>query len=143
MRLGFAGSRRGLTAEQRRAVREYLLQLRPRAFHHGDCRGADALVARLVWGELGECRIVCHPPSSQAMRAFFPHADETRPEAYFTIRNRRIVEETDRLLATPKEDREPRFGGTWNTVRHARKCGRPVTIIWPDGSLTEECGGQQ
>jgi hypothetical protein len=29
-------------------------------------------------------------------------------------------------------------GGTWATVRYARKAGLPIAIIWPDGEITRE-----
>jgi len=33
---------------------------------------------------------------------------------------------------------EWRGSGTWATIRYARKVGKPVTIIYPDGEIQEE-----
>jgi hypothetical protein len=30
-------------------------------------------------------------------------------------------------------------GGTWRTIQMARKAGRELVVVWPDGSIKEEC----
>ena len=46
-------------------------------------------------------------------------------------------DETDMLVACPKGPEEVR-SGTWSTVRFARKRGKRIVIIMPDGTVTEE-----
>ena len=49
-------------------------------------------------------------------------------------RNRNIVDATDILVATPKENKGDIYrGGTWYTINYAVSKGKPVYIIWPDG----------
>ena len=42
---------------------------------------------------------------------------------------------TDTLVAAPKEDEEVVRSGTWATVRYARKAGRVVLVVRPDGTI--------
>lgn len=44
------------------------------------------------------------------------------------------------MIATPSSKEEELRSGTWSTVRYARKLRRPVTLIYPDGSVVEEKG---
>lgn len=115
-------------------------------FHHGDCIGADDDAADIVAEILGDsdmdmrtCKIVCHPPVDEQHRAFNEMADETREPLTHFARNRAIVDETDVLCATPWQTETPApktGGGTWYTIEYAMKKGKPVHIIWPDGSVS-------
>jgi hypothetical protein len=130
MRIGFTGSRTGLTAKQR----DQLWALLPGAleFHHGDCIGADH-EAHLIALELG-VPVVVHPPTVVKYRAWSTHGMQYMAPAPFLVRNKRIVRYTDQLIACPKESVEPKPGrgqGTWSTVRYARDQGKPVDILWP------------
>jgi hypothetical protein len=42
MKVGFTGTRKGMTPQQRVAFAELVITLRPTQAHHGDCVGADA-----------------------------------------------------------------------------------------------------
>ena len=53
-------------------------------------------------------------------------------------RNTIIAHRSERLVACPHEAEERRRGGTWMTVRLARRQGRPVTLILPSGEIKEE-----
>lgn len=44
------------------------------------------------------------------------------------------VDDTDELVATPKEFSDPGKGGTWYTIRYALARGKKVTIIFPNGA---------
>jgi len=48
------------------------------------------------------------------------------------------VDETEWLWAIPGEFKEVLRSGTWSTIRYARKKGKKVLIIWPDGSSIVE-----
>lgn len=100
--------------------------------HHGDCIEADAeaheIARALGW------HIVGHPPTNPHKRAFCQF-DEARPPAPYLVRNRHIVNETTALLATPRSFAEVIRSGTWATIRYARKLGRPVIVIYPNGSV--------
>lgn len=101
-------------------------------FHHGDCIGADAQAAAMA-RDLG-CRLICHPSIDESDRAFVP-SDETREPMTYLARNRAMADEAKRLVGFPRLMTEEDRGGTWYTIRYARKRGYPVTIVWPDGRV--------
>lgn len=55
-------------------------------------------------------------------------------------RNHDIVNSCEHLVAAPPAMFELKLSGTWDTIRYARQVGRPVTIVWPDGTTTTESG---
>jgi predicted Rossmann fold nucleotide-binding protein DprA/Smf involved in DNA uptake len=60
------------------------------------------------------------------------------PDEYLK-RNRAIVDGSEILVATPKEeDGEALRSGTWATVRYARKMGRVIYIVRPSGVIEIE-----
>lgn len=136
-KIGVTGTREGLTEQQKYVagllLRENVrfLDVRPE-FHFGDCVGADSdlfdIASRFFY------RTVSHPPAISRYRAYRAAHEICSPEAYL-VRNRHIVDETGILLAFPKEAIEGKFGGTWYTVRYAREIGRPLIIVWPEGSF--------
>lgn len=109
-------------------------------FHHGDCVGADDEAADAVHSlsdeELSGVRIVCHPPADETHRAFNDkHCERREPKTHFA-RNRAIVEGTDALVACPCEMQHQSRGGTWYTHDYAKKHGKPVYVVWPDGTVS-------
>lgn len=141
MRVGFTGTRNGMTPAQRQTFAELLRRLQPTEFHHGDCVGADNQAATIVWG--WPCvAIIVHPPLDEAHRAFNPHISQMRQAKTHFARNRDIVNETDCLVATPLLMQEQSSGGTWYTINFAIKQKKPIWICWPDGSLTEPVNAQ-
>ena len=136
MRMGFTGTRKGMTKVQLLIFTALLKKKRPKEFHHGDCKGADEqahLVAALL-----DSRVVIHPPVNERMRAHCPDAHEVKEPRLYLERNHAIVDACDVLVATPGESREVTRSGTWATVRYARKLGRKIYIIYPDGTLEVE-----
>lgn len=143
-KIGFTGSRRGLTAKQKIILSELIP---PKSFelHHGDCVGADEWAHEFVYyyGHHKK-RIVVHPPSDPKLRAFCGLIKfsgdfvEIREEKEYLERNKDIVDETEYLLAFPNRDivhRGPGGGGTWSTVRYAKSVGKPVTIVYMNGNI--------
>ena len=70
MRIGLTGTREGMTEQQKRSLIQLLAEYRPTEFHHGDCVGADAEAHTIVQQHCTTARIVIHPPTNPAMRAF-------------------------------------------------------------------------
>jgi hypothetical protein len=128
MRIGFTGTRQGMSAAQCAALKGILEDeaMGFTEFHHGDCIGADA-EAHDIAATAG-VEIVIHPPKEDALRAWknSPRVLEPRP---YLARNREIVRQCDLLIAAPAEDVEQIRSGTWSTVRHARRMGKLVWII--------------
>jgi hypothetical protein len=130
--IGFAGTRLGMTSDQMGALREVLAPLRQAVLHHGDAIGADAeahdIALTLGW------KAVIHPPINETWRAH-KVASEERPAKPYLVRNRDIVDETELLVAAPAKAAEHLQSGTWATVRYARRLGRPVLVVLPDGKI--------
>lgn len=134
MKVGFTGTRFGMTERQKAVVSSILAPISFIELHHGDCVGADAdchdIVAQL------RSHITIHPPVDEKHRAFKIGHETREPKTHFA-RNRDIVIETDILIATPFNPFEESRGGTWYTIDYARKKKRWNVVVWPDGSYTE------
>lgn len=142
MKLGFTGTRKGMTVAQKATVERLLIELHSDSpgndedfVHHGDCLGAD-------WELVDDCVnpvkwfIVAHPSNIKGMTGH-AYADERHEPKPPLARNRDIVNACETLLACPEGPETPR-SGTWATVRYARKQRKPVLIVWPDGTALLE-----
>ncbi len=132
--IGFTGTRHGMTEAQRIKVRELVEEQVKQDLtvgHHGDCLGADAQFHSIS----RDCglAVIGHPPKDERLRAFCS-VDEERTAEDFLVRNRRIVDECDIVIATPFEMTEQQRGGTWSTIRYARRV-RKARVVLPDGAL--------
>ena len=139
MRVGFTGTRDGLTPAQGGALARRVRDQQVTTFHHGACFGADAEAVVHVRHYHPEAHIVAHPCTltkcvSERALAASDHKRDVRPPL---DRNRDIVDTADVMFACPKGPEELR-SGTWSTVRYARKRGVPVVIFWPDGTMETE-----
>jgi hypothetical protein len=132
--VGVTGSREGPVTEAQADTAASLLQYlyentAAAELHHGDCVGVDEWAA-LMFG-LIEYWTVSHPPTENRLRAFV-ESDEVRdPEPYLT-RNRSIVNESDLMIALPRNG--SLRGGTGYTIGYARTTGTDLVIVYPDGS---------
>lgn len=135
MKLGFTGTQRGLTDKQRDALAGWVEAFKSQLdeFHHGDCVGADAEAHDIVRLASGSVRIVLHPPTVDAKRAFRAANIYREAKPYLT-RNKDIVRETDGIIACPADMTEQLRSGTWSTIRFAMRSGKPVRVFYPDGS---------
>jgi predicted Rossmann fold nucleotide-binding protein DprA/Smf involved in DNA uptake len=128
LRIGFTGTRQGMTERQKIGLRDLLAPYAGAILHHGDAIGADA-EAHDIAIELG-CAIVIHPPAVETQRAFNTAA-EVRAAKPYLVRNKDIVRETALLIAAPAEATEQLRSGTWSTVRYAKRLGRQVCLLTP------------
>ena len=135
-RVGFTGTQTGMTNEQAATVSKIFSELGEFELHHGDCIGADSQAHAITSACKNLVGIVVHPPIDSRKRAFCRYciSDERAPREYL-IRNHDIVDETERLIATPKSTEEELRSGTWATIRYAHQQGRRVDIVLPDGSV--------
>lgn len=138
---GITGTKKGLTREQDRALITYLQAkwakhpLGGVRFRHGDCLGADVRGAEFA--KAMGFYVIAHPPLNSKYRAFFEN-DETLPMKSYLDRDRDVVDACVEMVACPKGMAEERRSGTWATIRYTRLRSKPLTIIWPDGSITTE-----
>lgn len=135
MTLGFSGNGdRDMAPRQLKAVRKLLYDCN--VLHLGDCIHADEQ-AYAVAISLG-IKTVGHPPDQGRKRAFLQY-DEEWPVRPYLHRNDDIAHAgIDGLIAAPEGWVEVLRSGTWSTVRYARKYGRHIWIVRPDGSVKEE-----
>jgi hypothetical protein len=134
-KLGITGTKQGMTEAQ---IREFKLQiesLKPRQLHHGDCIGADAQAAAIA-RSMGVL-IISHPPLNPKYRAWAPF-DVEKHMAEYHVRNENIVDASQLMIGFPKLGREELRSGTWSCIRYARKVGKPIRIIYPDGKIAFE-----
>ena len=132
MKLGFTATREGMSQRQKDYVVAFLIEFRPTEAHHGLCVGGDEEFHALVREHSPNTRIIGHPPKINDLvpEGLTWSCDEVRkPKAYLT-RNHDIVDETDEMLACPKEKKEVLRSGTWATIRYAKKIGKEVTVIY-------------
>jgi hypothetical protein len=134
MIVGVTGTRNGATREQLFRLHCILSEVKVKnGFHHGDCIGVDAQ-AHDIATNLGYQTII-HPPKSNVFRAF-KRGEIILPEKGYLARNIDIVDNSNYIISLPKgTDEELRGSGTWHVIRLARKLGKKLTIIWPDGAL--------
>lgn len=134
MKIGFTGTRNGMTEKQLEAFRTYISDRTITEFHHGDCIGADNQVHLIIERMVPKIKIFIHPPINSLYRAFLS-GFKIYPAKNYLERNKDIVSETEFLIAAPKEYREKVRSGTWSTIRYAKQYLRIVIIIYPDGIL--------
>lgn len=126
-----------MTVDQAVTVDGLLSDLKVVEVHHGDCVGADDDFNRLA--RQHHLVVIVHPPDDPKLRAYCT-TDVVYPERPYLARNRDIVDCSDTLIATPQETTGATKGGTWYTVKYARKNNRRVIIVWPDGSTLIDGG---
>lgn len=153
--VGFTGTRRGMTAEQKAAIRAILWKLDPDLVVHGDCVGADDDFDQICF-ELGIDRN-SRPCTLTKFRA---HTERRKPKPAFEtadpaapmVRNKAIVDDAWLMIACPC-DGEPdapgpalvapegpssQRSGTWATVRMSRRAKKPIYIVFPSGLVRHE-----
>lgn len=135
--VGFTGTSDYQREAQLEALKLKLKELRFDEFHHGDCINADENAHEIVM-MCTTATVVIHPPLNTHARAYCKgeasRIIRREPKPYLA-RNHDIVDETDLLIACPRSKLEQRRSGTWATVRYARKVGKPVILITPDGKI--------
>jgi len=141
MRIGFTGSREGMTNAQVLHVHMLLGDLRwleATQVSHGMCVGSDVQFHEMAKA-LGYFIVGCPGTIySEPWQRANVTCDLVMPEKPMLARNRIIVHESDVVIACPKEREEKLRSGTWATVRYARQEGKPLCILYPDGTSTVE-----
>jgi hypothetical protein len=144
MKIGFTGSRNGMTLAQGHTLRR--LVSGATEFHHGACIGADEDAVEGVT-EWTTARIIAHPGASAlggdndflSQRAIDMSGEVRTTKTHFA-RNRNIVDSSDVLIATPNYSTPittETKGGTAYTVTYARKRGCRNIVILPSGETVD------
>lgn len=116
MRIGFTGTRHGMSLHQIDEFTTLLMQHNPTEFRLGMCEGADMEAHAIVNQLIPSCKIIPLPGV---------------PGTYLK-RNREIVDNSDLLIAAPLQNTHPETkhaGGTWYTIDYAHKQGKPLILL--------------
>lgn len=131
---GMTGTSRGMTEAQRRKAKLLFIRYELDTLRHGDCVGADEQCHNIAV-RLG-ISIIVHPPKDPKLRAFCKTGDikilKAKP---YLDRNKDIVIGSKIVFAFPREMSEVLRSGTWATIRYAKKIGKKLIIVYPDGSV--------
>jgi hypothetical protein len=135
MRVGFTGTRAGLSVVQRKSLVRLIDTIRGEVTetHHGDCVGADAEFHDICL--VREMFIVIHPPINPKWNAYCAGYDDIREHKTYHDRDQDIVNETDLLIACPKTFTPIEHSGTWYTAGYARAVDKPIWFVYPDGTV--------
>jgi len=98
MRIGFIGTRQGMTERKKIAVRDLLASYAGAILHHGDAVGADAEAHDIALA-VG-CAIVIHPPAIETAPA--EPVEQLRSDTWSTVRYARRVGAPDPSADTLK-----------------------------------------
>jgi len=127
--VGFTGTRRGMSLLQKQSTTDFIMELLSGNIDvmclHGDCIGADDEfndICKII-GIRRYCR-----PSNLTQRAY-TDAVQIASSEHPLIRNKKIVDDSNHMLAAPFEMEEQRRGGTWSTIRYARKQGKDLNLL--------------
>lgn len=133
MKIGFTGTQHGCTAAQKQALGELLAKINPfTEFHHGDCIGADSQAHSFV-ERRRDVALHVHPGVVDSRKRAFRRGVMYAPMPPLD-RNKVIVDTTIKIIACPNGMEEELRSGTWATIRYARKVGKPVHLVFNDGS---------
>ena len=128
MKLGFAGTRKGMSVAQRRNLAIVLSWFRGggREFHSGGSGDSDIEAQRMA--HAAGYHVHVHPCPGVT-------AEGSPPDYYWhevfppLVRDRHIAEACYVLVAAPLRDKEQLRSGTWATVRYAREAEKPVIML--------------
>lgn len=134
--ISFTGTRSGMTKYQIETFVEIIISYKDKIdkviLIHGDCIGADATAHLLAADNNVEIRM--RPCDMDSQRAFSEGGEIIADPEPPLIRNRKIVDDGDELIACPFGYEEVMRSGTWATIRYAKRNKKPITIIWPNGT---------
>jgi len=135
-KIGFTGTRKGMTLDQKKSFEDIVSQCLFDQFHHGDCLGADSDAHEII-RKKKTIKIHVWPPLNNINRAYCGYEDDVsiihNVQGYL-VRNKKIVDSTKMLIACPAEPSEILRSGTWSTIRYAYKKKKQIVIIFPNGS---------
>jgi hypothetical protein len=128
MRIGFTGSRYGMSQHQKEQLVIKLFELDFDEFHHGDCIGADSDAHDIIREFFPLVKIHIHPPIEITHRAY-KIGDHMYEQYTYLARDKNIVDFTDIMFGAPYTDNEILRSGTWSTIRYARKKHRELIVL--------------
>jgi len=144
MKIGFSGTRRGMSNHQIRTLTEWMEANADivAEFHHGMCVGADTEAHGIVRAMLSDVEIHGHPgfepTHPMVAKELIDEVDVLHGQDKPMDRNRVIADTVDMMLFAPDYP-ETRRSGTWATFRYCRKKSYGVVMI-PKGTYVNPKG---
>lgn len=138
MIIGFTGTRLGAAPRQWGPFERVLAKLVAEGAHtfvHGFCIGADTQ-ASIRAREAG-LHIIGRPGPYGELTGHAEY-DELMPPEPHLKRNRKIVDQSDVMIALPAMGTDNMKGGTWYTIGFARQRNKPMYVIFPDSRIRAE-----
>lgn len=139
--IGFTGTRHGMTEAQFYALEVELNIVidigKPWLARHGMCIGADDEFHEIV-RPVPNGTIHGHPSDVLLLTARIVDCDVVHAPKRPLVRNGDIVTPSALMFAAPYEAIEQQRGGTWATIRMARRAGKPLAIVLPSGEVLKE-----
>jgi len=138
MKVGFTGTREGMTDLQKFSLLQKLRIFAPLEVNHGMCAGADTEFHQIIRDCFPECVIIGHPPERDFMKVDLGCDKYRRPYPYLE-RDRNIVDASDILIACPLEMTKNPRSGTWFTYSYSleryRKTTKKTILILRNGEI--------
>ena len=135
MKVSFTGTRLGMNSVQKQLFTKIIGELGATEFYHGDCVGADADAHKIVVATKQDISVKKRPCNIDSQRAFTTEGECIADPEPPLVRNKKIVDDGEILVAIPGGQFEEIRSGTWSTVRYAKKNQKPIIIIWPNGHV--------
>lgn len=153
MKVSFTGTQSGMTSWQKEELGKRLQELKCSELINGGCIGADEESISVAL-EAGVRIFHLYPSYIKPKQALVAKAGWTKGEYLETFyrdatrdyegvrikiekedkpleRNQKIVDESEVLIAAPKEHKHTLRSGTWATIRYAWKRKKKVIVIPP------------
>jgi hypothetical protein len=136
MKIGFTGTRKGMTDYQKSAVADLLHHFKtttanPIYAYHGCAVGADRQFNDLLKAEnFKSLRIEGYPGDQSQYWWGRKNCDLVYTPKQYHYRNKIIARICDVLIACP-ETVEELHSGTWSTVWYARRKSKTICIVYP------------
>lgn len=150
MRIGSTGTQKGMTDWQAEESKKFLLFKNCTELVFGDCVGSDLQMANIAI-DAGVKIFTIYPQNKDSRKrawCFNPEKDIKRENGDWLLfpsgirvrwmpakppleRNKLIVDNSEYMIATPKEFEHSIRSGTWATIRYAWKNKKDITIIPP------------
>lgn len=145
----FTGTRQGWTGAQFKGVRRVFHILKDqgcRTLLHGVCVGSDESADALAIDEFQFITVGYPGVNGQGQSPWRSHGCRCAmmPEEEYQIRDHKMVDRSEAVVATPKGMfEETRGSGTWLTIRYAKKQGKRLYIVYPTGEIHVYQGYEQ
>jgi hypothetical protein len=137
IRLGFAGTVRGMTAAQQQNLLAFVKANDVTEFRSGGCVGADQEATEIVCVHTTAKVIVCRQlvEKIESKLVLAVAAEVVKQPRKAVRRNKEVVDASDVVILAPKaNDTE---GGTLSTFKYARWACKRVLILWPEGDVKD------